>query len=203
VAVLAILAARGVAAGQTSAALVGPDGITEWRPGGEPVLPGADGESLRVGAGTTVWWRRLGLPQVSGLAEAEATLVADEVPVALVGMLEAGGVRWLDAPWDIERAGLKQHQLAVAKRMGVLAPRSVVTNDPGRARVFYGAVGGVVAKALSSGRGIAPFVAEVPYEELGRVAMSPTLLQEPIDAFADCRVVTETGTIRGSYAAAC
>jgi hypothetical protein len=48
----------------------------------------------------------------------------------------------------------------------------------------------VVAKAVSSGIGIAPYVDTVPPEALPLVEASPTLLQELVSAEADARIVT-------------
>lgn len=183
------MASSGIPAGRTSAELLSCGGVT-WEAGSDPLVPCAGGLLSRVDSATTVWWRRLGFPSVGGLGEAEAALVGDEVPVLFAGLLEAAGVRWVDAPWVVERASLKLHQLALARRLGMSVPRSLVTSDPRRARGFMGELGAVVAKPLSSGSGIAPFAQEVPEEPLDLVASCPTLLQESVPAAADLRVVT-------------
>lgn len=191
-AVQATLARTGIPVGRTSAELLTGGGAA-WRLGADPLVPCADGQFWIVDGATTVWWRRLGSPSVAGLGQAEAQLVADEVPMLLVGLLEAAGVRWVDAPWAVDRASLKLHQLELARGLGLAVPRSLVTGDPGQARAFVTEVGSVVAKAVSSGVGIAPFAEAVPPEELDLVAACPTLLQESIPAAADLRVVTIGG----------
>ena len=73
--------------------------------------------------------------------------------------------------------------------MDLRVPPTLVTNNPVLAREFADGRS-LVAKALSPGVGIAPFVAEVKREDLDLVAGLPTLLQERVEARADLRVVT-------------
>ena len=142
----------------------------------------------RVTAATTVWWRRSGVVQTPELDEEESRLAWDECPHILRGALSSSGVRWVDEPFDVERAELKLFQLQVAETLGVSAPASLVTNDEDEARRF-GLERRVVAKALSPGIGIAPFVAEVDGNDFAVVAALPVFLQERVEATADLRVV--------------
>jgi glutathione synthase/RimK-type ligase-like ATP-grasp enzyme len=107
----------------------------------------------------------------------------------LIGALYAIGVRWVDDPCNVVRAEYKLHQLAVARRLGIAVPTHVVTNAPGVAQQLA-AEGPVIAKALSPGFGIAPFVNTVTSEDLEHVTVFPMFVQELIaDATADLRVV--------------
>ena len=156
----------------------------------------ADGLRLRLPEGpwevaptTTVWYRRLGSPDVKDLDLDEAGLVRDELPHILLGGLAACGVQWVDEPFDVERAERKLYQTAVAARLNLTIPRWVVTNDPAVASGMLKEMR-LVGKALSPGCGIAPFVAEVERDDLTEFAGLPVLLQELVaTAGADLRVV--------------
>jgi glutathione synthase/RimK-type ligase-like ATP-grasp enzyme len=118
----------------------------------------------------------------------EAQLAIDEAPYLLIGMLKAAGVRLVDEPFDIQRAEIKQVQFAVADRIGAVSPVTRITNDYGSA-LDLASRGRIVAKAVSPGSGIAPFVGEVSRADLELVTGLPTMLQELIDATADLRIV--------------
>jgi hypothetical protein len=151
-----------------------------------------DGTRFSIDEKTTVWWRRAGSVEVAGLSLDEAQLVRDEGPHLLRGGLAAAGVRWVDDPFVTARAELKQYQLAVAASLGVPVPRSIVTNDMQIATRF--AQGGpVIAKPLSPGVGIAPYVDLLSADDLELVPANPTLLQELVPATADLRTVTIAG----------
>jgi hypothetical protein len=145
-----------------------------------------------LSSGVTVWWRRAGRMDISGLDDEEARLAWDEGPHVLRGALSLANPRWVDEPFDVERAEHKLIQLRSASLLGLAVPRTMVTNDPAAARQFADGRR-VIAKALSSGEGIAPFVGEVDASELDLVATMPVLLQELIDAPADLRVVVVGG----------
>ena len=149
----------------------------------------AGDDRYRINDATTVWWRGVGSVDTTGLAPDDARLVTDEGPALLVGLLDRAGVRWVDDPAFVTRAELKLRQLAVASGLGIMVPRHVVTNVPEAAQQFA-SDGPVVAKAMSAGVGIAPFVNEATTEDLVHVAAFPTLLQELVtSAVADLRVV--------------
>jgi hypothetical protein len=183
------LEAQGASVGRMSAKSLVRSGV-RWRLGEVLDLDLGSGYVGSVSESTTVWWRRLGRPSTAGLGKAEAELVLDEISALSVGILEASGVRWVDAPWVAYRAGLKPYQLAVAKRLGIATPATWVTNEPESAREFDQCYHPLIAKATSSGKGIAPFVAEVPLEMLELLSACPVLLQKRIEAHSDLRVVT-------------
>ncbi len=147
-----------------------------------------NGTWRRVDRNTTVWWRRLGSVDLVGLDHAEARFVLDEVPHLLRGAFFGAGVRWVDDPFLVARAETKQLQLAVAAGLGVRLPRTVVTNDISTAKAFADDRS-IVAKSVSAGQGIAPYVATVRYDDLNKVSAVPTLLQELVRTRADLRVV--------------
>ena len=146
------------------------------------------GRSYVVSSKTYVWWRRPGSVDASGFDDEEARLAYDEGPHLLLGALEQVGVRMVDHPYVAARSEIKLLQLAIARRLGITVPATLVTNDPDSARVFA-ARHKIVAKAVSPGLGIAPYVAEVLDHELDALKALPTMLQELVPASADLRVV--------------
>ena len=142
-----------------------------------------------VSASTTVWYRRLGAPGVDDFDPDEAQLIRDEMPHVLVGGLVACGVRWVDEPFEVERAERKLFQLSTASRMRLAVPPSVVTDDSATAERMLKRVR-IVAKPLSPGEGIAPYADEVHSGDLIGLDGLPILMQElVVDASADLRVV--------------
>jgi len=118
---------------------------------------GAGGE-LRTRSGpipareiTAVWWRR---PQPFDmgrrLAYADAAFSFRQVMEALAGFAASLDALWVNDPWRDAAAGHKPLQLARAGRVGLRVPRTLVTNDPTRARAFLGAQGRrrMIQKAL-------------------------------------------------------
>lgn len=151
-----------------------------------------DDQWHRVTSRTTVWWFRLGSVGVDDLEPDEARLVTDEAPYLLRGALAGAGVRWVDEPFDIERAENKLWQLATATAVAAAVPEAVQTNDRAAVEALGGG-GPVLAKAVSPGSGIAPFVDQVPPEDLGRTEGNPTLFERRVTAAADLRVVIVGG----------
>ena len=151
------------------------------------------GALWEVTPATSIWYRRLGTPDVSAFGPDESRLVRDELPHVLLGGLAGCGVRWVDEPFRIARAEHKLYQLATASRLGLAIPRSVVTDNVGVATDLLNRQP-TVAKPLSPGHGIAPYVDELAAEDVSGVGSLPVLLQELVgDARADLRVVVVGG----------
>src|SRR5262249_28670448 len=74
----------------------------------------------------------------------------------------------------------------------VATPPWTVTNSPAVAQDFANGQP-IIAKPLSVGRGIAPYVDTVSSEELTRLGDLPTLLQRRVQATADIRAVVIDG----------
>lgn len=156
-----------------------------------------DGTSLRVDSDlieltpdTAVWWRRPDGPAPQSLAPSDRILLLDESAALVLGAFAAAGVRWVDRPGTMDSARLKTVQLNTADRLGARIPETMITSCPEDAVSFSQLIGPVVAKAASSGVGVAPFVDVVPVSALALVEACPTLLQERIQASSDVRVVT-------------
>ncbi len=152
-----------------------------------------NGSWSRVDRETTLWWFRAGRPSApEGVEADEAQLILDETPAVFVGSFRAAGVRWVDDPDLIGRAEWKLGQLAVAADLGISTPRWRATNDPTSVQQFADGQP-VIAKPLSAGRGIAPYVATVSAEEMADPGKLVTLFQQRLDASADIRVVVVDG----------
>jgi len=143
---------------------------------------------------TSVWWRRSGWPKVSGFDATEARFVTEESVAMLHGLLAAAaGPLWVDHPHLADRAARKPWQLAVAGQLGVTTPSTLVTNQLVTASRFIEGQP-AIAKAISSGFGIAPYADLVEADDLATIAVLPTLLQAYAKSDGDLRVVTVGGT---------
>lgn len=179
--------------GKTVARLNAPDFISakiRLSPGHAAVE--LDGTTWRIGSTTAVWWRRTGQADRPELKDEERRLLHEETRALLTDFLQAAGVRWHDAPGDVDVADRKLTQLASARRQGIRTPDTLVTTDESAAAAFM-AGGPTVIKAMSAGEGIAPFVEELVAGDESRVSICPSLLQRRVDAVADLRVVTVGG----------
>jgi len=84
--------------------------------------------------------------------------------------------------------------LATARSVGASVADALQTNDRAAIKEFL-ALGPIVAKAVSPGVGIAPFVDEISSDDLARTYGNPTLFERRIAASADLRVVVVAGTV--------
>jgi len=160
----------------------------DWEPGA-PLRVESASDGFLVGTASTIWWRRPGWAEVDDLDPEEGEFVDSEIRVMLDGALMTCGARWVDHPLAVQRGENKLFQLATARRCSVSVPESKVTNSATTATQFA-AKRSIVAKSVSVGEGIAPFVVEVPHHLLEKVKSAPVLLQERIEAIADLRIVT-------------
>jgi hypothetical protein len=151
-------------------------------------------DDVTVRSGWTVWWFRAGaVPTSPAVVRGdEQQLRAAETTATLLGGLACVAARWIDEPFTVMRAELKLYQLDVAARLGVATPESVVSSDPAVGARFA-ARSNVIAKALSSGPGPAPFADDVGPDLFPTMRHCPVLLQERVEATADLRVVVVGG----------
>jgi glutathione synthase/RimK-type ligase-like ATP-grasp enzyme len=98
-----------------------------------------------------VWWRR---PEPFDLGRelspADAAFSFRQVLEALAGLAASLDASWVNDPRRDAAASLKTRQLALAERLGLRVPATLVTNDPDRARAFLAKRGraATVHKAL-------------------------------------------------------
>jgi len=146
-------------------------------------------DAERVDTGSTVWWRRPGSFDTAAMAADEALLAEAEAWSVFQGSIRSSGARIVDPPWVMHQAEDKIYQLQLAKSLGLAIPETVVTNIAATAAAFLKS-GPTVAKSISSGPGLAPFVDEVTTDLVELVTRLPVLLQHAVPADADLRVVT-------------
>jgi hypothetical protein len=97
----------------------------------------------------SVYWRRPVWPAFDHLGDNDARFAAAQVRYGLGGILYAlDGVRWVNHPLRNAAADYKPAQLALAQRLGLTVPPTLVTNDPAEAREFIDAHGQVIYKTL-------------------------------------------------------
>jgi glutathione synthase/RimK-type ligase-like ATP-grasp enzyme len=127
-----------------------------------------------------------------------------ESVAALEGFLDGlHGARWVNPPAREREAENKLRQLRVAAGAGLRVPRTLVTNDPWRAREFYEGLGGaVVAKLLrplSVSMGDAPlfvYTSEVTardLEDAETLRHCPMVFQERVEKERELRVACVAG----------
>ena len=146
----------------------------------------------------SVWYRRNVAPNLpEGLEPGVREFCERETQAFLEGALSGLPTpRWLSHPQAIWRAEHKLHQLAVAARIGLALPNTVVTNDPMTAKeLAYGR--SLVAKAVDSGYiagaegNQAIFTSAVStgdLEDLSGLALAPVTFQEMVKKTSDIRV---------------
>ncbi len=108
---------------------------------------------LDLRAVTALWHRRLGVgARLPAEMERQMRRAALGEARATVGGLLAGIDAFrLDPEPLIRRADHKQLQLQVARKVGLLTPRTLITNDPAAVRAFAAdCPGGLITKMLSS-----------------------------------------------------
>ncbi|MYW11492.1 ATP-grasp ribosomal peptide maturase [Streptomyces sp. SID2563] len=121
--------------------------------GWEGVL--SDGHrSVRLQDVRAVYYRRPGRPRIADtVPEPYATWAQNQADAAMLNLLSALPVRWINNPHHDRIAAHKPQQLVAAARAGLRVPRSLITNDPDEARAFARTVGGpLICKPVLGGR---------------------------------------------------
>ncbi|HET9654418.1 MAG TPA: hypothetical protein VFP72_03635 [Kineosporiaceae bacterium] len=159
-----------------------------------------EGAAVELGDVTSVWFRRPTRFRIDPrLGGSRAAFTVAECRMAFGGLLRALPVSWVSHPESIVSADYKPHQLALAARLGFTVPRTVITNDPQRARDFLRTTGRSIYKPLSSvlvgideGEPLVQYTREIDSsddEALESVRFAPCLFQERIDKAYEMRVV--------------
>jgi len=109
------------------------------------------GERLAVEEVRAVWARKLWSPRMSDdLDERYRSMCIGESAAALEGFLDAlHDAHWVNNLQRQREAENKQRQLRLATHAGLRVPRTLITNDPAAARLFFAETEGqMVAKLL-------------------------------------------------------
>ncbi|MEU8696514.1 ATP-grasp ribosomal peptide maturase [Streptomyces sp. NPDC048680] len=110
--------------------------------------------SVRLEDIRAVYYRRPGRPVIADtMAEPYTTWARNQADAAILNLLSALPVRWINNPHHDRIAAHKPQQLVAATRAGLRVPRSMITNDPDEARSFAKAVNGpLICKPVLGGR---------------------------------------------------
>ena len=144
-----------------------------------------------------VYWRRPTWPMFEHLQDADSEFAAAQVRHGLGGTLYAlRDCLWVNHPLRNAAADYKPAQLALAHRLGLTVPPTLVTNDPDEARRFIGEHKQVLYKTLRwtpyqrGGVGLTSWTEPVHVEDLDdTVSVTPHLFQACVDKVADLRVL--------------
>lgn len=142
-----------------------------------------------------VWWRR---PGAFGLPDAlrdpaHRRLALSEAYTAFHGLFEAMDALWINPPARDASASHKPYQLALAQRLGLEIPQTMMTSDPEAARAFWRACDGDVIykqfialpEAWSETRRLGE--AETKVADAA-IRLAPVIFQRHVAAVADLRV---------------
>lgn len=175
-------------------------GLGSWRIGEDAVpaqVRDRDGAWVDLAEVDLCWWRRfprdLVFPEDTCTGEPERRLVTADTRAALLGafLTDFRGA-WVSDPWLTRAAENKLVQLRAAAAAGFRVPRTLVTQDPGRAREFCESLGyDVVAKPVRGDR-LAPVLTGRVTPELLRddaaIRSSPCIYQELVAGGRHLRV---------------
>lgn len=160
------------------------------------------GRSLNLDEVGAVWWRR---PQPFEVDDAVGDRIArnfafHEAVEAVEGMWLTLDASWINPPARDEQAARKVWQLDVAREVGLRTPRTLVTNDPERARAFARAEGveRTIYKAFQGSEQAwreTRLLRRDEFELLDSVRFAPVIFQEYVDAVVDLRVTVVDGEI--------
>ncbi|MFE9820424.1 MvdC/MvdD family ATP grasp protein [Streptomyces sp. NPDC005773] len=125
-----------------------------------PTAPGWEGvlsderRSVQLGDVRAVYYRRPGRPVIADtVAEPYTTWAQNQADAAMLNLLSALPVRWINNPHHDRIAAHKPQQLVAAARAGLRVPHSIITNDPASARSFAKTVNGpLICKPVLGGR---------------------------------------------------
>ncbi|WP_282687051.1 MULTISPECIES: ATP-grasp ribosomal peptide maturase [unclassified Streptomyces] len=145
----------------------------------------------------SVYWRRPVWPAFDHLEPDDARFAAAQTRYGLGGTLYAlDGPLWVNHPLRNAAADYKPAQLAIAQRLGLTVPSTLVTNDPEEARSFVDDHEQVIFKTLRwtpyrrDGVPVTGWADPVAASEIDeRVAVTPHLFQAVVNKVADLRVL--------------
>lgn len=152
-------------------------------------------EHIDFEAVRSIWWRRPRPPTVGEevtdpFVRAFSTRESDQAMMGFWLALE--GILWVNAPSKDRDAHMKPYQLALARRLGLATPRTLVTNDPDAASAFIEEIGleRIVYKVLVSDPVCWRETRQLRSEELAHLVglrRAPAIFQEYIAGRLDIR----------------
>ncbi|TQE35954.1 ATP-grasp ribosomal peptide maturase [Streptomyces ipomoeae] len=146
----------------------------------------------------SLYWRRPTWPHFEHLGDPDARFAAAQVRHGLGGTLYAlANCRYVNHPLSNHAAEHKPMQLAVAQRLGLTVPPTLISNDLATIRAFITDHGQAIYKTLrwtpyrrGDGMGLTTWTEPVTADEVDEsVTVAPHLFQARVDKVADVRVV--------------
>ena len=149
----------------------------------------------------SVWWRRprgcLPRKVFTGLDHGE--FVQAECDHFLQGLLWSQRCLWVNDPMRNVFASRKIVQLARAKEIGLVTPRTLITNDLKEVKRFIDDVRGrIIFKRIGTSAGPASktnLLSTENLDALEAIETCPTIFQEYVDAEGDIRVIWIDGVL--------
>ena len=153
------------------------------------------GQDLSLSDVHVVWWRRPQpvQPPHAIVRPSHYQFALSECSEAITGFWHLLDVFWINHPTRNEVAARKAYQLDVAGRVGLRIPRTLITNDPQRAREFIAEIGlgSMIYKSFSATEQEWRETRVLRLDEvplLDNVRFAPVIFQEYVPAKADLRI---------------
>jgi catechol 2,3-dioxygenase-like lactoylglutathione lyase family enzyme len=160
-----------------------------------------DNRTLNLAQVRSVWWRR---PQAFALPAAMIDseyrrFALSALTTALQGLYQSMDALWVNAPVNDATAGHKPFQLAIAQRIGLEIPPTLMTNDPDAAVAFWQHhEGQIVYKQFAARPDSWRETRRLRPEETAladAVQWAPVIFQRYVEAEADIRVTAVGDTL--------
>jgi hypothetical protein len=182
---VAVLAPRSYPAGRSLTFAIGPRTDPAWTSSGIDLDP--------VGVGWVATQRSVGF--AGGLAPSARRFAKAQALQGLDSFLRGAPFPWVNDPDAATRADDKLHQLAEARRLGLLVPETLVTNDPKALRRFHREHGRLIAKSVSGSHGLPAskriltnVVTKADLEHADGLRHAPVCFQEYVPKSSELRV---------------
>lgn len=158
------------------------------------------GKPVNLSNLSSIWYGHPGDPSLDpGLDPDAADFALAESLQALAGLLRTAECEWVNHPEKVVSGSYKPYQLALAARLGLRIPRTLITNDPAKIREFAGSnKGGTIYKTLSIPRIASEtyhtsliftsMLSDADLEAVASVRYAPCLLQEFIPKAFEVRI---------------
>lgn len=161
----------------------------------DDVIVHHDGQLIDLGGIGAAWWRRPMPLEIDPAVVGEDRIFAfGEASSLLASCWSCLECAWINPPQADEVAGRKAHQLRVARSVGLVVPRTLMTSDPSAARSFIaGSVsGGTIYKTFTATERIWRETRLLRPEEadsLDDLTLAPVIFQDCVPGNIDLRII--------------
>lgn len=160
---------------------------------GKPAWASSRVDLQEIGAGWLATQRTVGF--AGGLAPSARRFAKAQALQGLDSFLRGAPFPWVNDPDAAVRADDKLHQLAVARRLGLPIPQTLVTNDATELRRFHREHGRLIAKSISGSHGLPAskriltnVVTKADLADAGGLRHAPVCFQEYVPKASELRV---------------